>query len=85
MDKIGEDIETIREKEKPQNKRDPSPSSPVAHKYERKNIWHKCEDEIPDESVEVGISRHKKPHDGESDSKKTENEIGRKMHNYDFR
>lgn len=79
MDKIGPDIETIREKEKPEKEKYTLPPSRISHRKECKKIWNQSEDEIPDESTEFRRAREKYSNDRKNRTKQTKGNKSRIM------
>jgi hypothetical protein len=81
VDKVGEDIECIREEEKPESEENPVKKSSFLHCHHREKIRDQCEDKIPDESSEDSIpTRDIDPDDREESGIEAECYIGVEVH-----
>ena len=76
VNKVGKDIERIREEKKPKKEENGMEKSFFLHGHHREKIWNQSEDEIPNKSSEDQISRKIGPKQGKESSIETENGIG---------
>jgi hypothetical protein len=81
VDKVREDIEWVREEEKPESEKYPVEKSSFLHCHHREKVWDHREDEIPYESSENRIStRDIDSDDRKKSSIETESDVSVEVH-----